>query len=778
MIERSVTVGELVHFCARTGDIDHRFMPSPTGAEGVEGHQRIYRRRPHSYQPEFPVSGVCESEGVKLTISGRADGFDLAQGRVEEIKTCRVEPGGIPQAITQLHLAQARLYAALICEALALPELEVRLTWLHLDADREYPLTQQYGRAELDAFLQQCVDTYCHWCAWWTGLRREQDQALHDLRFPHDEFRTGQRELSELVYKCVDRAGQLMLEAPTGIGKTAAVIYPALKALATNKHDRVIFSTAKVAGRRVAEQTLETLETQGLVLRRLSLTAKDSICLSPGKACHAQDCPYAVNFFDKLATARKAAVGRGRLNRESLVALAQEFDLCPYYLSLELLPWVDVVIADLHYLYSLTATLASQISGDGLRWTALVDEAHNLPTRARDMFRASLAKSELMAARREPPASVATSLNRVNRVLLQMQKRDWKQPDFHSESEIDDKLLQSLNDFVACVGEQLAEDVTLLQRHRALMDFYFSVLQFLRVAEKWGSEFRFEMYRGKGKQSLTCVLNCLDPARLLAEKHSLLHASISFSATLSPGDWLRAGLGLGDAAVYRQVDSPFAPEQLQVMINTDIDTRFRSRQQSLPQLARRIDAWLDQHQGNCIVYFPSYRYMDDCLQLLQNSARTRWVQTPRVQGTKAQRAKAEGTKTEELPDLLARERNVVAFCILGGALGEGVDLPGKLLTSVVIVGVGLPQFGNDSEQLREHFDRECGRGFEYAYLYPGLQKVNQALGRVVRDATDSGHALLIDSRYASAQYRQLLAPWWQYGFQTGGLSRPAQTAGR
>jgi DNA excision repair protein ERCC-2 len=757
MIEYTVSVTELATFCERQGDIDHRFTPSPTGAEGTEGHQRIYRRRPESYCPEFSVSQKYTLAGIVLHLRGRADGFDASQGMVEEIKTCRVEPSTIPESVTRLHLAQARLYAALICCQEQLPEVLVRLTWLQLDSDVEHPLEQLYSSQELEAFLQRCVGTYCEWLLQLAQLREVRDKSLHALNFPYTDFRPRQRDISELVYKCIDQSGQLMLEAPTGIGKTAAVLYPALKALATGKHDRVIFSTAKVIGRRTAEQTLQIFESAGLQINSLSLTAKDSVCFSPGKACHADDCPYALAYYDKLPAAREAAVHRGQLTREKIEVVAREHKLCPYQLAIDLIPWVDLIIADLHYLYSLTATLAAQLAGDGLRWTVLVDEAHNLPVRARDMFRASLAKADLMAARRNSVPGLASALDRVNRVLLSLQRQDWRQPDYHSEDVIDEKLLQALQNFVSSAGERMAADATVLQRNPELMEFYFSVLQFLRVADKWGPEFRFELSRGLGKQGLKVALNCLDPARLLAERQTQLHASINFSATLSPPDWLRSGLGLGESAVCRQLGSPFLPEQLQVTIDESIDTRYRQRERSLALLAKRIDSWLGEHAGNCIVYFPSYRYLQSCLSLLEADAsnlsqRTLWVQ----------RSRSETQTSEPLPDLLAQQKNVAAFCILGGVYGEGIDLPGELLSSVVIVGVGLPQFGQETEQLRDYFQQEYGRGFEFAYLYPGLQKVNQALGRVVRDGEDRGHALLIDSRYRQMDYRQLLAPWWQY----------------
>lgn len=757
MAEYTVAVKVLAEFCHREGDIDHRFTPSPTGSQGTEGHQRCYRRRPASYQPEYPVAIDTEWGAGLLRVQGRADGYDSERALVEEIKTCRVDPARIPASVTRLHLAQGRLYAGLIAKQEDLPGLTVQLTWLQLDEDKEYPLEQFYTRAELDQFLQQTLSSYAGWLAQLAESVRLRDLGLASMAFPYVDFRAGQRQIAELVYKCVDQSGQLLLEAPTGIGKTAAVLFPAIKGLATDKHDRVIFTTAREVGRRTAEDTLRHFGSKGWCGSSLTLTARDKVCFSPGKACHGDDCPFARGYYDRLPAAREAALSKRHLNREAIELLAREHDICPYQLALDMVDWVDVVVADLHYVYSLTAGLSERASSDQNRWTVLIDEAHNLPGRARDMYRASLAKTELMHARLNTRGPVKSALDRINRVFLTLQKGQWDEPDYDCSTSIPEKMLLALQDFVSAAGEALAADPMVMQRNPGLLDFYFQVLQFLRVADQWGDEFRFEKTRGTGKQSLRLTLNCLDPARLLAQRQNHMHASIAFSATLSPTDWLRPALGYADSAVCRQLASPFAPEQLAVSLETGIDTRYKHRGATLGALSSRITEWLEQQPGNCIVYFPSYRYLQDCLSLLQSNEQMTAGRTLWIQG-----ASADPAEREALLPLLQARRDVAAFCMLGGIFGEGVDLPGDALASVVIVGVGLPQVNRQTEQLREHFQAVYSRGFEFAYLYPGLQKVNQAMGRVVRGTTDRGHALLIDNRYGQRDYRSLLAPWWHY----------------
>jgi len=757
MTELAVSVRDLVAFCHRGGDIDHRFRPSPTGVQGVAGHQRVYRRRPESYRSEYPVEYRHAEGDLSLVLRGRADGYDPAAGLVEEIKTCRVNPALIPVAVSQTHLAQARLYAALIAIERDLAQVEVRLTWLNIDSDQETPLSQTYTRGELEEFLSRSLARFSGWLAMLAELRRQRDSSLQGLAFPHGEFRRGQREIAELVYRCIDRGGELLLEAPTGIGKTAAVLYPALKALATGKHDRIAYITAKTVGRRTAEETLDNCRRAGLRISALSLTAKERICFSPGRACHGDDCRFARGYYDRLPQALSAAMQSPALRQADIEAVARQFEICPYQLALDLLPWVDVVIADLHYVYSLTATLGGQMQLDGRRWSVLLDEAHNLPDRARRMYRASLAKADLMAVRRESPRGLGATLDRVNSALLALQRQQWDEPEFHSQPDLPLGLQRALADFAAATGELLARDPALLHRQQRVLDFYFEVLQFQRLADNWGEDFRFELSRGSERQSLRLILNCLDPARLLRQRQELLHSMTAFSATLSPPQWTRRALGLSPEAVFRREASPFDRAQLEVFLATEVDTRYARREQSLPALAATVMDWLAREQGNCIIYFPSYRYLQDCLAQLRTLGLDRlrpclWVQQP----------EQPDAGRDELPRLLAERRDVAALCILGGVFGEGIDLPGEQLTSVVIVGVGLPRFDRDTEQLRAWFQRQHGAGFEYAYLYPGMQKVDQALGRVIRGDGDRGRALLIDSRYDERQYRELLPPWWSY----------------
>ncbi len=574
--------------------------------------------------------------------------------------------------MAQTHLAQGRLYAAIIAAQDDIAQLEVRVTWLNIDNDQECSRSELYTRDELADFLAATLARFADWLHIIARLRQERDASIVALAFPYGGFRQGQRAIAELTYKCIDQGGHLLLEAPTGIGKTAAVLFPALKALATGKHDKVVFLTSKTVGRRAAQDTLADFAGAGYRGTALSLTAKDKICLSPGSACHGDDCPYARGYYDKLPAALHAAIEQRTLQRENIEALARRFEVCPYELARDLLPWVDVIIADLHYVYSLTAGLGSTMDTEGWRSTVLLDEAHNLPPRARAMYSAALAKDAVLQARNSVGGSLARSLTQINRQFLRLLKEPWQEEAFDSSKDLPIGLVQALQVFTGAVTEQLAQVPAFLQRHPVVMEFYFAVLQFLRVAELWDSDYRCQLTRGVGRQSLCVTLNCLDPARLLAFRQERAHAVVAFSATLSPLPWSRAALGLQEQTVCSRATSPFRAEQLRVWLATDIDTRYHQRDQSLPALAQLLYRWLSTTPGNCIVYFPSYRYLQDALAHLQAAAgpplsRTVWVQA---------RAQNEPER-EQLLQLLEQRDDVAAFCILGGVFGEGIDLPGE-----------------------------------------------------------------------------------------------------
>ena len=402
--------------------------------------------------------------------------------------------------------------------------------------------------------------------------------------------------------------------------------------MATDKHDKVVFLTSKTVGRRAAENTLADLSAAGYRGTALSLTAKDKICLSPGRACHGDDCPYARDYYEKLPAAMFAAIEQGTLRRGDIESLAQTFEVCPYELTIDLLPWVDVIVADLHYVYSLTATLSACMESDNKRWTVLLDEAHNLPGRARDMYSAGLEKASLMRAKTHVSGNMAKALSRLNRQLLALQNASWQEAEFNSSESLPPDLIAALRSFVSTVSEELAQDPIFLHRHPELMTFYFEVLQFLRVADQWGDDYRFQLSRGAGRQSLRVTLNCLDPSRPVgraATTRSL--GDCLLGNTFTPA-LVQSVTGSGKRRPCALVPThPLTANNYRCGWQLISIPAFRQRDTTLPKLARQLQRWLADIPGNCILYFPSYRYLQDCLVQMKYAgaspeSRTLWVQ--------------------------------------------------------------------------------------------------------------------------------------------------------
>ncbi|MHA7816524.1 MAG: ATP-dependent DNA helicase [Pseudohaliea sp.] len=765
MAEIPVAVRELVAFCHRSGDIDQRFQASPTAADGQRGHRELAARRPAPWEAEVALSHRWTDGRRALLLRGRADGVDRSAALVEEIKTCRVDPARMPAAHSRQHLAQGRLYAAMLAQAEDLPAVTVRLTWYQLDSGEEHTLEQHYEAAELATFLEESLARYAHWLDTLDALAAERDATIAALAFPHRDFRAGQRSAAELVYRCIDRGGQLLLEAPTGIGKTLAVLYPALKALATEKHDKLLFCTARHTGRRAAEQTLARLEEGGLAATRLTLTAKERICFSPGKACRPEACAYARGYYDKLPAARAEGVALRRLDQPALEALARRHALCPYQLALDLLPWCDVIVADQHYAFALAGTLGQLARERGERWSLLIDEAHNLPARARDMYSASLDRGLLRRAGRAARGRLRRALVAADAALGALAPVDL--PAGGRVCGLDRppaSVTGALEDVVAAAAALLVDRPEVLAAPGPLKDAWFDALAYLRVGEEWGEDYTCDLHVDEAGEPATLVLNCLDPGRLLAGRHDAGHASVAFSATLAPPSWMGQRLGFRPDAVWHRCPSPFRPAQLAVTLEPAIDTRYAARAASRDALVARLLAWAAEHPGNCLVFFPSHRYLADCREAIAAglAGRQLWVQP----------APGEAS-AEDLVALLGTERDVLGLCVLGSGYSEGVDLPGDQLRSVVVVGPGLPQLSHDTRALESWFAARGHDGFACACLYPALQRVNQALGRVIRGEADRGAALLIDPRFLRAPYRGLLAPHWDYRLAGGEDAQPS-----
>ncbi|WP_323146036.1 ATP-dependent DNA helicase [Pseudomonas marginalis] len=744
----SVAVRALCEFTAKVGDLDLRFTPSPSAQEGIAGHRTVASRRSAHYQNEVALEGDYQ----QLKVRGRADGYDPDANRLEEVKTYRGDLAAQPANHRQLHWAQAKVYGWLMCQKLGLTDIDVALVYFDIVGEGETLLNQRFQADELQAFFNQQCALFLGWARQEMQHREARDVAAQTLGFPHADFRPGQRTLAESVYKAVSTGRCLMAQAPTGIGKTIGTIFPLLKALAPQQLDKVFFLTAKTPGRQLALDAAKVLHASSdLPLRVLELVARDKACEHLDKACHGDACPLAKGFYDRLPAARLAASKVRLLDQHNLRNVALDHRVCPYYLSQEMARWADLVVADYNYYFDFGAMLFGLAQLNQWRAAVLVDEAHNLVERARSMYSASLDQYSLKILRNTAPEPLKKPLQRLNREWNALHK-DQVAP-YQAYASRPDKLLQALNLCTSALGDYFNDHPEALSGD--LQAFYFEALQFTKVAELFNEHFIFDISKrqlgGKRSSSTLCLRNVV-PAEFIRPRLTAARSSVLFSATLSPRHYYADLLGLPADTAWVDVESPFKAEQLHVRIVGDISTRFVHRQASLAPIVELIACQFARQPGNYLAFFSSFDYLQQVAQLLAETH-------PRIPLWQQSRGMAEAERQGFL-DQFTEHSQGVGFAVLGGAFGEGIDLPGTRLIGAFIATLGLPQLNPVNEQIKLRMAAIFGAGYDYTYLYPGIQKVVQAAGRVIRSQHDRGVVMLMDDRFGEGRVRHLLPRWW------------------
>ncbi|OAE51626.1 ATP-dependent DNA helicase [Achromobacter insolitus] len=751
----AVAVRALCEFTARAGDLDLRFTPAPTGLEGMAGHAAVTARRGPAYETEVALSGQHEG----LLVRGRADGYDPVANQLEEIKTYRGRLDSVRDNHRAVHWAQARVYGHLLCQARGLDSLRVALVYFNVVTEEETVLVETHEAPALAAFFRAQCARFLAWAAAELEHRQARDAALEQLAFPHGEFRAGQRDLAVAAYRTARDGGCLMAQAPTGIGKTLGTIFPLLKASPGAGLDKIFFLAAKSPGRGLALEALETVNAQPAApgLRVLDLQARDKTCVHPDLACHGESCPLAQGFYDRLPQAREAALAHARLDAATVAAAAREHQVCPYYLSQELIRWSDVVVGDYNYYYDATAMLYAMTQAYQWKVAVLVDEAHNLVDRARRMYTGELDQASLAAARYAAPKALNKSLDGLQRSWNALNKKQAER--YQAYDDVAAGVLAAVQKAVGAIMDHMAESP--LPQDDPVLAFYFEALQFMRLAEQFGSHALFDVTLSdasaagaKTRPSVLCVRNVI-PAPYLAARYAAAHATVLFSGTLSPQQFYRDTLGLPAATPWLDVAAPFQAEQLAVRVVGNVSTRYRDRERSLAPIVELIARQYEERPGNYLGFLSSFDYLRQVADLMRerHPSVPIWLQTPGMD--EAGRAAFLARFTEA--------GQGVGFAVLGGAFSEGVDLPGRRLIGAFIATLGLPQVNPVNENMKRAMDQRYGvdKGYDYTYLYPGMQKVVQAAGRVIRTEHDVGTVHLIDDRYRRAKVRGLLPGWWR-----------------
>ncbi|MCF2938173.1 ATP-dependent DNA helicase [Paenibacillus alkaliterrae] len=764
----AISVRHLVEYVYLSGSIDVRLNTIETLHEGTKAHQRVQRSYGVDDRKEVYVKADIRVDDLLFVVDGRCDGLLGTEPvlTVDEIKST----GGDLERITEdgypVHWAQALFYAYMYAKEHGQASMRVQLTYVQTETEEERRFMRKLGFAELEQYVHEVAARY----APYAQQRRRHEQArnasIRELSFPFESYRAGQRKLAGAVYKSIEEGVRLFAKAPTGIGKTISTTYPAVKAMGAGMLQRFYYLTARTTTRAAAEDALLFMKSKGLQLHTVTITAKEKICFQEEVRCEKEHCPFADGYYDRINGAVLDLLENETvMTRPVIEAYARKHQVCPFEFSLDAAYAADAVICDYNYIFDPRISFKRQYAEMKKQTALLVDEAHNLVDRAREMFSAELAKAPFLALQRELKGvheDGYRAAKAINDYFIALRKRSGGAPHL-IERLLPEELVSLADAFVSAAEQALSGRARGTGGGgRLLLDTYFAAQNFTRTAKLFDE--RYVVYTELPGNDVRLKLFCLDPSLLLQQMGKGYRSHVYFSATLSPVSYYMDMLGAGEDDYTLAVPSPFSREQLNVIIQP-LSTRYHDRDESKLPIAKLILGLTAERPGNYFVFFPSYAYMNAVYETYMELCE--W---PEPAGDAASGAdvllQKPDMSEEERDQFLAAfqagsERSLIGFAVMGGVFSEGVDLAGDRLIGVVVVGVGLPQLGVERNMLKDYFNGQGKSGYDYAYVYPGMNKVLQAGGRLIRSETDRGTLVLIDDRYLQPQYQRLLPEEWR-----------------
>ena len=756
-----ISVRNLVEFILREGDIDNRTGggQDPENMQmGSRIHRKIQRQMGSDYQAEVPLKTEIVCDGFTLKIEGRADGLihTKEQVMVDEIKGVLRELDRV-QEPAGIHLAQAKCYASMVAEQEGVDEIGVQMTYCQMETEEVKRFQYSYQSNELKVWFDEVIRQYEKWAKFQIEWRKARNASIKGIEFPFP-YRKGQRELAVSVYRTILRKKKLFIQAPTGVGKTISTVFPAVKAVGEELGEKIFYLTAKTITRTVAEQAFETLREQNLKFKVITLTAKEKICFCEEASCNPDDCPYAKGHFDRVNDAvYELLMQEDVMSREVLEAQARKHKVCPFEMALDVSTWVDGVICDYNYVFDPDARLRRFFAEGGAgEYLFLIDEAHNLVERGRQMYSAELCKEDFLSVKKlvkgEAPR-FAKRLEACNKILLAMKKECENYKVLDNISHFGIQLMNVLSEtdryLEECVDKEVRETV---------LDFYFQVRSFLNIYDGLDENYViYTEYQENGRFVLK--LFCVNPAANLQKCLDKGNSAVFFSATLLPIQYYKRLLSTekDNYAVY--IDSSFDTKKRLLMNGVDVSTRYTMRSREMYQrYATYIFRVVKAKMGNYLIFFPSYRFMEDVYQEFTQLLASDEEEMELV-------IQQKHMDEEERENFLrafemGREKSLIGFGVLGGIFSEGIDLTNEKLIGTLIIGTGLPQVCNEREILKSYFDQKGLYGFDYAYRYPGMNKVLQAAGRVIRTEDDRGVILLLDERFQREKGKEIFPKEW------------------
>ena len=752
-----ISVRNLVEFILRSGNLDSRRGSSDKEAmlKGSRLHRKIQKQMGSNYRPEVSLKKETEYKDLILIVEGRADGILQEEGQttIDEIKGIYGNVGHLTAPVA-VHRAQAMCYGRIYAEMEQLSKVCIQMTYANLDTEEIRRFREVLSYEELKEWYQGLLDTYHKWVSYQLAWKKERNNSMEGLEFPFP-YRDGQRKMVSSVYHTISSKKQIFIQAPTGVGKTMSTIFPAVRAVGEGKGETIFYLTAKTITRTVAEEAFSILQQNGLRFKVVTITAKDKLCFCEKPECNPLNCPYAEGHFDRINDAVfELWTTKQSFDREILKSHAQKWRVCPFEMCLDLAVWVDGIICDYNYVFDpnvhLKRFFGENISGEYL---FLIDEAHNLVERGREMYSASICKEEILEVKKfiKPYSpGLARALERVNKQLLELKKECEGYRVLENPGALPLSLLSVQGEMDKLLEEPPGEEAV-----EGILDFYFCVRDFLNIAELVDEN--YVVYTESGDDGkFRMKLFCVNPAGNLGHYLNKGTCTIFFSATLLPMMYYRKLLSTrtDDYGIY--VQSPFDRKKRCILAAMDVSSRYTRRNyEEYRRIAQYIARTAWQKKGNYMVFFPSYKLMEDVFQVYEQEFSVDWVRCI------CQSASMNEKEREDfLEEFQAQGKTLLGFCVMGGIFSEGIDLIGDRLIGAIVIGTGLPQIGNEREILKNYYDSRGESGFDYAYRYPGMNKVLQAAGRVIRTQEDVGIILLLDDRFGNADYRNLFPMEW------------------
>ena len=752
-----ISVRNLVEFILREGDIDNRKagLPDKEAMQlGGRIHRKIQRQMGSDYYAEVPLKITVPCEGFAIQIEGRADGIQkTADGVVvDEIKGVLRELEYIEKPVS-VHLAQAKCYGYIYGKQQELDSITIQMTYCQMETEEVKRFQETFSIEELERWFLDIVMQYEKWARFQVEWRQTRDATIKEAEFPYP-YREGQRELVTSVYRTILRKKKLFIQAPTGVGKTMATIFPAVKAVGEGLGDKIFYLTAKTITRTVAEQAFQILKKNGLQYKVATLTAKEKICFCEKAECYPDVCPYAKGHFDRVNDAvYEMITTMEEMSRENIETQAKKHSVCPFEMGLDVSLWVDAIICDYNYVFDPNAHLKRFFSeGKKGEYLFLIDEAHNLVERGREMYSAVLYKEEFLQMKkavRYESVKLTRQLEGCNQMLLEMKRECQTYKEYNSISHFALKLLNVMNGLQKLLEEKEQVD-------EEVLEFYFHVRNFLNIYEEVDENYVIYTELEEGGD-FKLKLFCVNPAVKLQNFLSQGNSTVFFSATLLPIRYYKKLLSVetDDYAVYAH--SPFKEANRLLVLGQDVSTKYTRRGYEMyERFAIYIKNVMQAKPGNYLVFFPSYRFMEEVRETFERYRTEEMCCMMQEQNMNEQDREAFLQEFEA-----EREGSLAGFCVMGGIFSEGIDLTKERLIGAMIVGTGLPQVCNEREILKQYFDRHGENGFDYAYLYPGMNKVLQAAGRVIRTEEDKGVIALLDDRFAGRRYLEIFPREWR-----------------